>query len=346
MAADVRICDPRTDPEPDDWVDFARAVRPHAVWNHALLGIEAWMSRNPPLLATVHQGGRIVAAFTVLVCRPRRVPRYAPDSRSARGPVWAEVYQPWLSGFPGILHRPEVAGGPLREAVRAVERELVRALGRGLLGVFYRGVGPGLLPAVEGGGRISRQTDSAAVLENHFEGTEDWLAALSKSRRGGLRRQQRALAGDSSLVVRGGAGRTDLDAAVVARLINAHRARFPAPPLDTRSPVAASYVDALVRHPAVHTLTYHDDGGRLLALNTMLDHPVTPVKQHWAALSRADGGRPNLYFDAYVRAVRWATAHGRPRVSAGRGKLDVKASLGFAPSPVHGVLVPRPVLGR
>ncbi|GAA1217844.1 GNAT family N-acetyltransferase [Prauserella alba] len=343
--AAARICDPRVDPPPGGWAEFADAARPHAVWDPDLLRVEGWLARNPPLLVTVHDTGGIVAALSALVCRPTRSPSYAPR-RFRRGPMWVEVSQPWLSGLPGIVWRPGVSGDRLHAAVRSAERVLAQHLGAGLTGVFYRGVGSDLLPELAGRGRIHRRTDSSAVLDNTFADVDEWLASLSKSRRGGLRRHHRRAESDPALVIRGGPGRTDLDAATVAELLNNHRARFAARSGDTRSPITAPYVEAFVRRPDVHTLTYHDTDGRLLALNTLLDHRDVVVKQHWAALPREHGGRSGLYFDAYVRAVRWCIAHRRPRISSGRGKLDVKASLGFTPRVVHGVIAPRPVMGR
>ncbi|GAA1232161.1 GNAT family N-acetyltransferase [Prauserella halophila] len=342
---DARICDPRVDPAPDGWAEFAELTRPHAVWDPRLLRIEGWLARNPPLLVTVHDADGIVAALSALVCRPARLPRYAPR-RTRRGPMWVEVSQPWLSGLPGIVRRPTVSGHRLRVAVRAAESTLARRLGPGLAGVFYRGVGPDLLPVLSGRGRVRRRTDSAAVLDNTFADTDEWLASLSKSRRANLRRQHRRTDADPSLRIRGGPGRADADPEAMADLLNEHRARFPAQTGDTRSPIAAPYLEAFVRRPDVHTLTYHDTDGRLLALNTLLDHRDVVVKQHWAALAPDDGGRQGLYFDAYMRAVRWCVAHRRPRISAGRGKLDVKTSLGFTPRDVYGVIAPRPVMGR
>lgn len=345
VRGEARICDPRVDPVPDGWADFAGSARPHAVWDPELLRIEAWLARNPPLLVTVHDTDGVVAALSALVCRPARTPRYAPRS-PRHGPMWAEVSQPWLSGLPGIVSRPGLPRARLRAAVRTAEDALAHRLGPGLAGVFYRGVGPQLLSTLDGRGRIHRRTDSAAVLDNTFGGVDDWLASLSKSRRSGLRRQHRRTEADPELRVRGGAGRTDIDAAAAADLLNDHRARFAARTGDTRSPIAAPYMEAFVRRPDVHTLTYHDTGGRLLALNTLLDHRDVVVKQHWAALPGDEGGRRGLYFDAYVRAVRWCITRGRPRISSGRGKLDVKTSLGFTPRPVYGVIAPRPVMGR
>ncbi|NBH09653.1 GNAT family N-acetyltransferase, partial [Amycolatopsis sp. SID8362] len=229
---------------------------------------------------------------------------------------------------------------------REFERELGRRLGPGLLGVVHRALGEDLAAGLGGRGRLVKRVDPVAVLDNRFESEEDWIASLAKSRRAGLRRQRRRLAEDTSLVVRGGPGRADLDGAELAGLIQAHRERYGRLALDTRTPPSAGFLDRFVRRADVHTLTYHDVGGKLLAVQTMLDHPDTPVLQHWAALPPADGGKKWLYFDSYVRAVRFTAKRGARELSAGRGMIELKQELGFRPRPVYTAAVPRPVLGR
>lgn len=343
----VRLVDPRVDPEPEGWADFHRQARLHPVWDYGLLTVEAWLSRHPPLLAVVRGPGGITAAMAVMVCRPWLSTRYAPPPRRRwPRPVWAEVYQPWLSGFPGAVFADGLDDAARRDATRAVERALARRLGLGLLGVLYRAVGEDLAPVLAGRGRRVRRTDPTTVLDNGFATEGEWLASLSKSRRSGLKRQLRALEADDDLVIRGAPGRDDLDAVEVAAMINRHRAGFGRMPLDTRTAVSAAYLERFLPRPDVHTLSYHDRKGRLLAVHTLLDHPERPVSQHWAALRDDEGGRPGLYFDNYARAVKFVVRQGRPSLSAGRGMLDVKRSLGFVTRPVHSVLVPRPAVGR
>ncbi|WP_370969300.1 GNAT family N-acetyltransferase [Amycolatopsis sp. cg9] len=337
--------DPRADPAPAGWAEFSRAARLHPVWDYGVMGLEAWGARNPQLLVVAADGDDLVAAASVLVCRPRLAPRFAPrPGKRLLRPFWAEVCQPWLSGYPGIAFAP---GVPDRAAlVRRFERELGRRLGPGLLGVVHRALGEDLATGLGGRGRLVKRVDPVAVLENRFESEEDWIASLSKSRRAGLRRQRRRLAEDPSLVIRGGPGRTDLDGAALAGLIQAHRERYGRLALDTRTMPSAGFLDRFVRRPDVHTLTYADTGGKLIAVQTMLDHPDTPVLQHWAALPPAAGGKKWLYFDSYVRAVRFTAKRGARELSAGRGMIELKQELGFRPRPVYTAAVPRPVLGR
>ncbi|UOX87726.1 GNAT family N-acetyltransferase [Amycolatopsis sp. FBCC-B4732] len=337
--------DPRADPAPAGWAEFSRAARLHPVWDYGVMGLEAWGARNPQLLVVAADGDALVAAVSVLVCRPRLAPRFAPrPGKRLLRPFWAEVCQPWLSGYPGIAFAPGVRDHAA--LVREFERELGRHLGPGLLGVVHRALGEELATGLAGRGRLVKRVDPVAVLENRFESEEDWIASLSKSRRAGLRRQRRRLAEDPSLVIRGGAGRTDLDGAELAGLIQAHRERYGRLALDTRTPPSAGFLDRFVRRPDVHTLTYTGTGGQLLAVQTMLDHPDTPVLQHWAALPPAAGGKKWLYFDSYVRAVRFTAKRGARELSAGRGMIELKQELGFRPRPVYTAAVPRPVLGR
>lgn len=352
MTSDVTIVDPRVDPEPPGWRDFQRRRSLHAVWDYDLMRLEAWTARNPAVLVVVRDAGRVVAGMSVLVCRPWREPRYAPAPARRSwlsgfgAPVWAEVYQPWLSGFPGVVFDAGLDPAACREVTRRVERALARCLGVGLLGVLYRALGRELAGIVGGRGRLVREVDAVAVLPNDFSCPDEWIASLSKSRRSSLRRQQRALESSPDLVVRGAAAREDLDGAQIARLINRHRADRGKAVLDTRSPVSGAYLESFLRRPDVHTLTYHDAEGRLLAVNTLLDHADSVIKQHWAALPVAEGGRKHLFFDSYQRAVRHLLRRDAAELSAGRGRHDVKCSLGFRTRPVYGVAVPRPLVGR
>ncbi|MFI9454408.1 GNAT family N-acetyltransferase [Amycolatopsis sp. NPDC052450] len=297
--------DPRTDSVPGGWTEFSRAARLHPVWDYDVMGLDAWTARNPPMLATVTDGAGIVAAFSVLVCRPRLRYRFAPTpGHRLLRPFWAEVCQPWLSGYPGLAFAPQVEGAERRPLIREFERALRSRLGPGLLGVLYRALSHDFAEDLQGPGRLVKAVDSVAVLENRFASEDEWIASLPKSRRSGLRRQRRRLAADPGVVVEGGAGRAD-----------------------------------------VHTLTYTGADGRLLAVNTLLDHPDSPAKQHWGTLPADEGGRRGLLFDSYIHAMRYVTRRGVKELTAGRGLPELKATLGFRARPVYAAAVPRPVLG-
>ncbi|MPZ82680.1 MAG: hypothetical protein GEV28_20670 [Actinophytocola sp.] len=346
MTPAVQIVDPRSDPVPAGWAEFRERRQLHPFWDYDLLRLEAWMARNPPLLAVVRDGADVVGALCALVCRTWRLGDYATapgkHTRSTR-PRWAEVFVPLFSGHPACVFAPRL-GLPARvAAVRAFERELVRYLGFGLLGVLYRAMTEELVPAITGPGRPHRTIDPVAVLVNEWSTVDDPAAGRPA---GGV---------DRTLVVRSGAGRDDLDAAELAALLNRQRAHDDAlawaggqrrrfgglVQLDTRSQVASAYLDRFVRRPEVDTLTYHDADGMLVAFNTLIDHPDSADVYHWAvAPDRADAA------DCYARRARYMIEHGRRELTAGRGLLEVKERLGFGTRVLHTVAAPRPVLGR
>lgn len=357
-AVDVEIVDPRVDAEPQGWRDFCHRRGLPPVWDFQLMRVEAWLARNPPVLAVVHDAGRLVGACSVMICRPWRDKVFASrPSTHRRGPrpVWGEVYLPLLSGYPACVFDSALDAHSRRVALRHFERELTRYLGSGALGVVYRAMTEDVASAMAGRGRFVREIDPTAVMGNKWPRFEDWLACVPPSVRSTVER----LATDRTLRISTGSARTDLDASELAALLNAHRARQDARAwnegqrpriaglhLDTRSPISVAYLDALVRRTDVVTRVYREPGGRILAFNTMIDHPVSSAVHHWAALSTRDGGRRDLYVDAYAHCVRRMIDKGRPELTAGRTLLDVKEKLGFGTRPLRSVAVPRPVMGR
>jgi hypothetical protein len=222
------------------------------------------------------------------------------------------------------------------EAIRAFERELVRYLGPGLLGVFYRAMTRDLVPAMVGKGRPHKVIDPVAVLDVGAS-TVDFIER-------------------PELTVRSGFGRDDLDPVELAALLNRQRAdddalawangqprRFGGVVhVDTRTQVTSAYLDRFVRRSDVDTMTYHDADGALVAFSTLIDHPTRADMYHWAAAP----DRADLYADCCARRVRYVAEHGRRSLSAGRGQLDVKARMGFGTRELHTVAAPRPLLGR
>ena len=345
----VDVHDPRTDPPPDGWTAFRSRCLP-PVWDYELLRREAWLAKNPPVLAVVRRGARVVGALSVMVCRGWRSRDFAPISGGRFRPRWAEVYLPLLSGYPACVFDDEVDPAERRTAIREFERALRQYLGAGLLGVVYRAVNPELVPALDGRGRVSREIDPAAVLRNTYSTPAEWESSLAPE----VRRYLHA-----DVATEAAFGRTDLDPHELAVLLNAHRARQDERAwaggqrsrvgglhLDTRSPIAPGYLDALVRRPDVLTRTYRDGAGRLLGFNTMIDHESGCAVHHWAALPSAAGGRKGLYVDCYARCVAHMIAGQRPELTAGRAMLPEKSALGFGTRNLFSVAVPRPVLGR
>ena len=344
----VEVHDPRSDPEPTGWRRFLKKARLLPVWDYRLLGIEAWLARNPPVLAVAREGEETVGAFVAMVCRTVRERAYAPPPETPRrglAPRWVEVYLPALSGHSACVFLPGVDDDRKRAAVRAFERAVVDRLGPGLLGVVYRAVDHDLGPVLSGRGRVTREIDPVAVLSD-VGSAEAWERRLPDAVRDRL--------GAGSLRVESKVSRADLDARELATLLNDHRARQDARAwregqrsrvgglhLDTRSRIAPSYLDALVRRPDVVTTTYHTAEDELAAFSVLLDHEEGAALQHFAA--RPGSG---LWVDACARAVRHTADRGRPLLTAGRTLLDRKAALGFGTRPLVSVAVPRPFLGR
>lgn len=327
----VSVHDPRHDAEPAGWAEFRRAARLHAPWEYALLGVESRHAQHSAALAVARVDGRIVGAMLATV---------------VRGPLGVrllEIHNPWLSGFPGWAFLDHVEHQTRARLVRRLERRLCRFAGPRCAGLLYRYLPADAVTLVSGLGRVVREATGTSVLENRFASVDDWITSLARSRRHSVRGQVRKIDRDPGVVVRLAAARDDLDGVVLAELVNRHRARLGRPKFDSRGPVSARYLHELVRRDDVYTLTYHDDQGRLLAFADLLDHAELPLYQHWAARSRQEGGRQHLYFDSYARLMEHVVAAQRKGLSAGRGRLDLKRSLGLETRPLWAAAVPRPV---
>ncbi|WP_191259412.1 hypothetical protein [Amycolatopsis oliviviridis] len=356
-AFEVEVVDPRSAAEPAGWREFLYRARLQPVWEYEILRREAWLAKNPAVLAVLRRGGQVVGAFTVMVCRSWRADDFAPLSvlGGRFRPRWAEAYLWQLSGHPAVVLDERLDETERREVVRRFERALCAYLGPGLLGVIYRAMNPELLPALDGRGRMSREIDPVAVLPNDYSTVDDWERALGDE----TRKTLRDLREDGDLRTEAAPAREDLDCHELAVLLNAHRARqderawaggqrsrFGGLHMDTRSPIAPSYLDALVRRPDVFTRTYRDGSGRLLGFGTLFDVVGECVLHQWAALPGARGGRKGLYVDFYARGVEHMITRGCRELTAGRAMLGNKTALGFGTRSLVSVAVPRPVLGR
>ncbi len=330
---DVDVLNPAIDPEPPDWAGFVAAQQLHPPWDYGLLAIESAGGPHPVVLAPVRRDGVIIAALTALV------------ARRGRGPRWVEVFNQWISGEPGWVFVDGLDPLERKEILRLAERALCRYVGLSCVGLVYWHVSPADVPLIAGFGRHIRPSAGTAVLDNTFAGTEDWLATLSRKRRASLRQRHRKLGDDPNLVIRFGAARDDLDAAELAAMLRAHQNKFGRHWHDSRNPVTAEYLSALVARPDVRTITYRDAGGTLLAFSDLLDHPAHLLAQHYAALPAGEGGQRHLYFDLHTRLVNHLIEVGAKSLSIGRGMAEVKTKLGFTIRPLWLAVVPRVVAG-
>ena len=53
----VEIIDPREGREPEGWSFFRHRNKLPPVWDFDVLRAEAWLARNPPVLAMIREGG-------------------------------------------------------------------------------------------------------------------------------------------------------------------------------------------------------------------------------------------------------------------------------------------------
>lgn len=353
---EVRIVDPRTDPEPTGWNRFRKTTAWQPMWDYEQLRLESWLSRNPTVLGVLSKGGSVLGACLAMSCTPWRGRRFGPSGGRGLAPGWAEVYLSWFSGHSAAVFADRVDAARRRELLRAFERALAAHVGVGLLGVVYRAMPVDVAEAASGPGRAVREIDPTTVLVNRWESVDDWFASLRPPVREVV---EAAAETASTLDVTAGAGRTDLDAAELATLLNTHRARQDARAwrsgqrariaglhLDTRSPIPTAYLAAFVRRPDVVTRTYRDGAGRLVAFHTLIDDRRGLALPHYAALPVSEGGRPRLYADVYAHCVRHLVEARRPELTAGRTLLDLKAGFGFTTRTLMSVAVPRPVMGR
>ncbi|MFI7635004.1 hypothetical protein [Nonomuraea sp. NPDC049400] len=320
----LELLDPRHDPEPPGWEQLRRAAGQYVTWRYDLLRAYAWAAQAPVLLAVLSEGG--IAAGTVLASlrgiRPRRgsyargrdvagvVDVHVPGSRSEKG--W------WFTGDPEPEHR--------RELLHAYVRGVRQALGPGWRCVLWREVPPGESAQLPGVVKVRLPTAPLARLATPWTGIEEWYAWLGGTRGASLRSWARRLAADPGLSIGVGPAHelvTGAEAAVL-RAENDLKYRNRLFPL---APLPQPYFDGLVASDEVVAVAYRD-GRRLIGLALTMDHPTWPICLSWGALAPEDGGRKHLYFDFYVRMVEWAIKAGKSGLVLGKGKGEIKRSLG------------------
>ncbi|MEU7873626.1 hypothetical protein [Dactylosporangium sp. NPDC049140] len=242
-------------------------------------------------------------------------------------------------GLPGTLD-PAGRPGPelLGAAVLAFERAVRAEFGPRVPAVAYRQVYRTELPVFLPGVTLVRAGAPVAVLRNRFGGYEEYLASLSKSRRGDQRRLLRRIDADPDTVVWSGPpAESGVDLAELHRLTadaarRNHTRRWP--PLRMWS---LRLFTTMLGLPDVRMLTYKEPDGTLIAATAMFDHPVAPLLGPWGAPPLGDR-RTGLWFDQFSRQLRDLLDAGRPLVLAGKGAREAKESLGFTFEPQWTVL--------
>lgn len=322
----VDVLDPRHDPEPPYWGEFRTTAGLPACWDYALLGIAAWSSRFPLLLAVTREGGRPVGVVSAnWVGFPGR--RWSFVSAVRR--PWAgflHVRIPGSASSPGWWVDPARSSPEAQEVLRGSVRAMRRDLGRLCVGVLWRQVRDTDLAILPGRPKVVRETWPVALLPTGWRDVDEWIGSLGSERRKSLRRRGRQFDADTTLRFSMGA-RQPLDVGQVISLQRQHERKY----VDRRwgrLPMPGSYFAGLLSNPDVVTLAYHDDTDRLLSFNVLLDHPQWPVATYYAGLPPEEGGRRHLYFDQYRHLMRWAIASGKEGVYWGKGNADLKSDFG------------------
>ncbi|MDR8414765.1 GNAT family N-acetyltransferase [Nonomuraea sp. 3-1Str] len=338
----LEVLDPCHDPEPPGWEEFRQAEGLTAVWAYDVIAASSEGSWARPLLAVFRDGGRVTGVVGA-VYLGLRLPNSPRAPRRRREPILLDVRLPAHSNGPTWHFAGDLSPETRARLLRQFERAARRHLGWGLAGVVYRMVTDPCVPLVARRGALTRESPGSTVMPLRWSSVEGWLGSLSKNRRKSLRRQIATVAGAADLTVLEGGGQTDLDPVEMAELNRRHTARL-ATRLDPRAPLPAAYFASLLRRDDVRVISYRE-GKRLLAFALVYDHPTSPVSGPWAALRPEEGGRKDLYFDTHVRIVRQAMEAGVKQVLFGRGRVDVKQSMGFEYVPMSVVAVPRWAMG-
>jgi hypothetical protein len=321
----MEVLDPRHDPEPAYWGALRRRAGLRADWAWPVLAAQARGTRGRLLVGVLHgSGGPVGVVAATWAGLPAR--------HGVRGGPWLgglHVRSPGNQSHPGWWFAEELG---LRALVAEYAAGMRRELGRRCVGMLLRQVGDAELAELGARVRLVRPTEPVWVLDTPgWRDREDWLRALRRSRRSNLRAVLRLVDADVRTWVGGG-----LDPAPVAALLRQADLKYSArwvPP----APQPTGYVDALISQPDVVTTSYTDPRtGELLGVGILLDHPEWPVGRTWA-------GRPGaryLYFHHYIKMVDWTVSAARRGLVLGKGKAEVKSTLGARPVTQLAVVLP------
>lgn len=324
------------------WADFMAHEQVHALWDFELLSTMACSPDpfSPLVTVAVRHHDEIVGIFVASYrgVRPRSAPLRAE-------PVLVDVRMTGQGHGPSWRLRSGLSAAQQRSVVREFERALRSALGRTrLVGIAYRNVDPASLGAVARRGAPTQAAVGGGGTSMTLPGTvEEYLAGLSGSRRKQLRRLARRMPDRAHIEF--STKRTDLDPAEVAALVARGNSRYGADAFDPRPAIPAEYFAALLAREDVCTLSYQVDG-RLVGVGTFLRHPQHPWGGYWAMLRPGEGGISDLYFDHYLRYVRYAIEEeGAASLTSGKGLVAEKQTVGFEVTPLSFIPIARPFLG-
>lgn len=330
----IEVFDPRYDAEPDYWRRLRAEAGLRADWSWDVLTVQAWHARTPLLITVLRDGPTVHGVVHASWVGPpmRRTAYAGPGRRKLFGLL--HVRAPGTGSVPGWWFR-----GPLRELMRDYAAGMRRELGLACRGLLLRQLAEDDLPAVRRKLALVRPTAANGVIGvDGFRSREDWTATLARKRRQDLRKIFKLYDEDPSIELHVGSG-AGIDPVAFTSVVRhnelKYRRRLTPPPEPT------AYFAALLRQPDVVVITYTDrDNGNLVGVLTILDHPQWPIARNWSAVPVELGGRPKLYFHWYGLAVRWAIEHGRRGLVLGRGKPELKQTLGAIMEPQYAALLP------
>jgi hypothetical protein len=337
MTVELEVLDPRYDAEPAHWRELRTRAGLRADWSWEVLATQAWCSRTPLLIAVLRDAGRVCG----VVCAdwaglPVRRNGFV---SIGRGPLVGglHVRAPGTGSVPGWWSAGEL---PTAELLQHYLHGMRRAIGVGCRGAVVRQLTEDDAARLAGRPRLVRPTEQLARLPTASWRTRDaWTATLARKRRQNLRTIFRRIDDDPTIEVTVEPGR-NVDPVAVAAVLR-HNERKYHGRLLAPLPQSTGYLAALLRQPDVFVGCYRDSrSGRLLAVVTILDHPQWPVTRHWSSVPLDRPDRPNLYLHHYGLVVSWALRNDKLGLLVGKGKPELKLTLGAELVPQFAAALP------
>lgn len=323
------VVDPLREPVPAEWDGFVAEQGLVALWRASLLEVAAWCAHAPTVMCVVVDDADCpVALFHGrFLGVPARVRRYVvPGAAPVVGGIECRLHP--IAALGGQAFAADLDAAGRAAAARAFEAAAGKRWGARCPGVAYRQVGEEDLAALAPPGRVCVAVEPDLVLWNRWPDVDGWFGSLPSKWRSQLRRIVESVDADATVTV---AVEPTIPPADAARLAQTVRTRYKRP-LWVKPPVPAAYFAAMNEAPGTRFVTYRDGDGRLLAFSTAHDDGTDVVLSYWGTREPTDGGRPNLYFDQYVRLVGLMVDGGRRAVRMGKGMGAIKARYGAAPS--------------
>lgn len=326
------VLDPRYDAEPPYWRDLRTRAELRADWAWEVLAAQAWTARTPLYVSVLRNGpsadGVVFANWAGLPVRRNRFV----GTRRARLIGGLHVRNPGSGSVPGWWSD----GLPTAELLRDYVNAMRRALGAGCGGALLRQLTADEVTAM--GRCVSRPTESLWLLRTStWSSVAEWVSTMKRKRRQNMTRIIRTVDQDETLAVDVVPG-TELDPLEVARVLRHNEQKYAGrlAPL----PQTTGYLTALLRQPDVLVGTYRMAAtGELEAFVSVLDHPRWPVTRHWSACPATRPDRPNLYLHHYRLMVEFALRTGKEGLIVGRGKPELKQSLGAEMVPQYAAAI-------